>query len=389
MKYYKIDPENPRLAAVEKAAKVLKTGGIIVYPTDTLYGLGIDPSNNNAIQKLYTLKGRLKSNPVSLMVDSIDTIEAYSGPLSEETHHRLMKLLPGKFTALLENTISPNRALYENLGKQNKIGWRIPDNYFCNMLSIVYGKPISTTSANISGKDNVTDISQVLAHFGNKLDLVIDSGPVKNISGSTIIDFTKTPLMIVREGEVKKHEIQALLNESDIRIKKDFFNIVFVCSGNICRSPMAEGILKAMMAKTRFRNIVRVSSAGTLQLPPNHAHELAEKIADANEINIHSHLSRHITQTIVDEADIIISMAVDHVNYLRKHFPNDKHKFILLKEWKRTRQLSKPSVADPIGHDINFFSDTFAELHSEIKRILPFIFAELKKSITYNEIEVK
>ncbi len=386
MIYYKIDPENPRLEAVEKAAKILKAGGIIVYPTDTLYGLGIDPTNISAIQKLYTLKGRLESNPVSLMIDSIDNIEEFSGLLSKETHLRLTKLFPGKYTALLENSIKPGRYLYDSLHGQDKIGWRIPNNNFCSMLSAVYGKPISTTSANLSGKGNVADISQVLAHFGNKLDLVIDSGPVTNTSGSTIIDFTKNPLMIVREGEIKKHKIQEILKETDICVKKEFFNIVFVCSGNICRSPMGEGILKAMMAKTRYRNIVRVSSAGTLLLPPNPAHELAAKIADANEINIHAHLSRHITQKIVDEADIIINMAVNHVDYLRKYFPKDKHKFILLKEWKRTKQLFKPSVADPIGHDISFFSDTFTEIHSEIKRILPFIFAELKKFIKYNDL---
>lgn len=388
MKYFKIDSDNPRLDAVEKAAKILKAGGIIVYPTDTLYGLGIDPANSAAVQKLYALKERLKSNPVSLMVESIDRIEEISGFLLEKNLLRISKLFPGKFTILLENSIQPGNELYENLCDQEKIGWRIPDNKFCNMLSVVYGKPISTTSANLSGKGNVTNISEVLAHFGNKLDLVIDSGPISNTSGSTIIDFTKNPLMIVREGEVEKSKVQELLKETDIRVKKEVFKIVFLCSGNICRSPIAEGILKAMMAKTRFRNIVQVSSAGTLTLPPNPAHELAVKIADANEINIHAHLSRHITQKIVDDADIIICMAVNHVEYMRKYFPKDKHKIILLKEWKRNKPLFKPSVADPIGHNIGFFSDTFTEIHSEIKRILPFIFAELKKFIEYNEIKL-
>jgi len=179
MKYFKIDPDNPSIEVVEQAVSVLKDGGIIVYPTDTLYGLGIDPANSKAVHALYALKGRLKSNPVSLMTDSLDKIEECSGLLPEKTLLRLSKLFPGKFTALLENSIKPGRALYESLRGQNKIGWRIPDNNFCNMLSAVYGKPISTTSANLSGKGNVMDISQVLAHFGNKLDLVIDSGPIK------------------------------------------------------------------------------------------------------------------------------------------------------------------------------------------------------------------
>lgn len=387
MKYYKIDPENPALEVVEQAVSVLRDGGIIVYPTDTLYGLGIDLSNEKALQRLFALKGRLKSSPVSLMVDSLDKIEECSGLLPEKTLYQLNKLFPGKITALLENTVKPDRILYERLRGQKKVGWRIPDNTFCNMLSKVFGKPVSTTSANLSGKGNVSDISQVLAHFGDKLDLLIDSGPIQSMKGSTIIDFTKSPLMIVREGEIEKKALQELLNQTDIRIKKNFFEIVFVCSGNICRSPMAEGILKAMMAKTRFRNIVRVSSAGTLILPPNPAHELATKIADANEINIRAHLSKHITQKMIDHADIIICMAVNHMDYLRAHFPKDKQKFILLKEWKRTRPLFKPSIADPIGHDIGFFSDTYTEIYSEIKRILPFIFALLKQFMEYNNLD--
>ncbi len=388
MKYYKINAENPAPEVLEEAVSILNDGGVIVYPTDTLYGLGIDPANPKAVQKLYALKGRLKSNPVSLMTDTIDAIEESLGLLPEKTLLHLSKLFPGKFTALLENTIKPGRILYDTFKEQDKVGWRIPENTFCNLLSKTFGKPVSTTSANLSGKGNVTDISQVLAHFGNKLDLVIDSGPIESTLGSTIIDFTKNPLMIVREGDIKKNNVQTLLKEPDLRVKKEVFEIVFVCSGNICRSPMAEGILKAMVAKTRFRNIVRISSAGTLTLPPNPAHELAAKIADANEINIRAHLAKHITQKVIDDAEIIICMAVNHMEYLRKYFPNDKHKFILLKEWRRTRPLFKPSVADPIGHGLDFFSDTFTEIHTEIKRILPFIFAELKKFIAYNEIDV-
>ena len=222
MKYYKIDPENPALEVVEQAVSVLRDGGIIVYPTDTLYGLGIDLSNEKALQRLFALKGRLKSSPVSLMVDSLDKIEECSGLLPEKTLYQLNKLFPGKITALLENTVKPDRILYERLRGQKKVGWRIPDNTFCNMLSKVFGKPVSTTSANLSGKGNVSDISQVLAHFGDKLDLLIDSGPIQSMKGSTIIDFTKSPLMIVREGEIEKKALQELLNQTDIRIKKDF-----------------------------------------------------------------------------------------------------------------------------------------------------------------------
>lgn len=388
MKHSIIDPQNANPQIVSQAVDILERGGVILYPTDTLYGLGVDVANEKAMHKLFSLKGRDISQPVSFMTHAVDQIELYHGLLPIEIRHQLDLLFPGKITTLLKNTFKKSLPVFSTVREQKKIGWRIPDHPFCLALGKAFGKPVSTTSANLSGRGNAADVQEILSQLNGKPDLVIDAGPINKKSGSTIIDFTKQPLMIVRQGELKKTALKQLLPEQKFKFKKSFFEIVFVCSGNVCRSPMAEGILKAMLAKTRFKNIIHVSSAGTFHLPPTPVHNWAEKVAAANEINIHSHISGHVNEKIMDRADIVISMAVNHMRHLKKNYPEHAEKIILLKEWKRGKKLSNPSIADPIGHGIDFFSDTFAEIHSELKRILPHIFLQIKKFMVYQDISV-
>lgn len=388
MKTIKIDPKASNAQVVQEAVATLEKGGVILYPTDTIYGLGVDVANEEAMNKIYRLKGRDISQPVSFMAHDVDQIEAYQGLLDLELRHQLDVLFPGKITALLKNTFKKSLPVFSAVRNQKKIGWRIPDHPFCLDLCATYNKPVSTTSANRSGSGNLANIREIISQLEGKPDLVIDAGILDKKKASTIIDFTKDPLMIVRQGEVKKEDLQDLLPGQRFRFKKSAFEIVFVCSGNVCRSPMAEGILKALLAKTRFKNVIHISSAGTLDLPPTPVHKWAEKVSAANEINIHSHISGHMNDKIMDRADLVVSMAANHLRHLKKKYPEHADKIILLKEWKRDKQLSNPSIADPIGHEIGFFSDTFAEIHSELKRVLPHIFLLIKKFMSYQEISV-
>lgn len=391
MEYYKINPKNPDPVSINRSVQVLKEGGIIVYPTDTLYGLGVDMTNHKAINKLLHLKRRNIRSPISLMVDSIASMESIVGKISPKKQALMKNILPGKFTILLKNK---NNEEERNEGKiswshlnQSKIGFRIPDNAVCHELSLHISSPISSTSANISGQDSVLSIPEVISQFGNKLDLILDAGPMKSTKGSTVIDLSKLPFMIFREGDISMSQLNELLPGISFEKRRTRFTIVFVCSGNICRSPMGEGILKAMVEKTKFKDVFQIESAGTLNLGPIHAHDFSIKVADDNEIDVSTHKAKMINERIVEDSSIIFCMALDHLQYLRRNYPLYKNKFYLLKDWQRDKPLAIPSIADPIGHELEFFEKTYSEIFTEIKRIFPYILNELKKFMEYNEIK--
>ena len=386
MEYYKIDPAKPDKEIIQKAVEILRNGGIIVYPTDTLYGLGVDALNEKALTRLYLLKQRGEKAPVSLMVPNISTIKKYTAKLSPEINNALKKLLPGKVTVILPQKDKDTLPYLFRMNKKNKLGFRIPRHNVCSALNKSYPNPITTTSANISGKANALTIQDIIAQFGDKLDLILDAGPVKGKKGSTIIDFTKNPFLVLREGEVSVDKIRKKLPDIPLQKRKSKYVVTFVCSGNICRSPLAMGILRAMLSKTKYRNLVEVNSAGTLNLPTQPVYEYAGEVAEENHIDLSEHFSRPVTERIMDEADLVVCMALNHYTHLRAAFPQHKEKIIMLKQWNRPKKLFNPSIADPIGHSRDFFRDTYREIHKELKRVFPFLIQDIKRFIKYNDL---
>jgi len=217
--YIEIDGQKSLEFAVKRAAEVMQNSGIILYPTDTLYGLGIDVTKQSAVEKLYSIKGRSDKKPVSLMVSSVEQIENITNIYPPELKTLLTKMFPGKITALLENRIKKNLAAFDYLmNPPQKVGFRIPNNSFCNMLSKVMENPVSTTSANISGQPDMVKISELPDSFKEQLDLIIDAGDAVDIRGSTIIDFTEIPYKVIRQGAVSLKELISLIRHEEVEI---------------------------------------------------------------------------------------------------------------------------------------------------------------------------
>ena len=176
------------------AANNLKNGNLIIYPTDTLYGLGADATNTSAIKKINQLKKR--ELPLSIMIGDIKNIHKYA-ECDKNIIIKLNEILPGPFTVLLKAKKSNLSHLVQN--GSDKIGIRIPKHDFCLNLLRKYKKPIITTSVNIHGHENLNTIEEIQKIFP-EID-VYKEKIKKESKGSTIIDFTLNTPKILRKGD--------------------------------------------------------------------------------------------------------------------------------------------------------------------------------------------
>ena len=179
---------------IELAYDALNNGEIIVYPTDTLYGFGVDATNTKAIQNLNRLKGRVQ--PLSIIINTIEEISNFS-KINESLLNEIKKYFPGKYTALLNSKKHNLSPLIQN--GSTKIGLRIPNHSFPIKLTKLLKKPIVTTSINRHGNEALNDVTQVEIDFPN-IDIFedVNHNPSK---GSTIIDFSQTPYQVIRKGD--------------------------------------------------------------------------------------------------------------------------------------------------------------------------------------------
>lgn len=194
MKLIKINPENPETAKIEMAREILRQGGTIVYPTDTVYGLAANIFHEKAVLKVYQMKKRLKNKPISVCLSQIQDIKTVA-QLDPDLEKIVQKILPGPYTLILNK--KDNLQSRVTAGT-DKIGIRIPNNVICRELSRKF--PITTTSANLSGHPSPTSARKAQKELDDKPDIILDSGPCSDGISSTVVDLTVTPSRIIREG---------------------------------------------------------------------------------------------------------------------------------------------------------------------------------------------
>ncbi len=188
-----IDPLTPKPRIVKRVAEILSQGGIIVYPTDTVYGLGCCMTNKKGIDAINAIKASVK--PRSIMLADLKSISQYA-KVSNEAFRLVRTLLPGPYTFILPATRLVPRLLQT---KRKAIGIRIPDHWFCRAIIEEVGEPIITTSVPFSHERRHIDPIEIDDHLGHRVDAIIDSGILPDIP-STIISMETDSPEIVREG---------------------------------------------------------------------------------------------------------------------------------------------------------------------------------------------
>ncbi|MFD1255888.1 L-threonylcarbamoyladenylate synthase [Mucilaginibacter terrae] len=196
----KIYPENPNAKAIEQVVQVLRRGGVIIYPTDTVYGLGCDIKNQKAIETIARIR-QIKPDKAnfSFVCHDLSNLSEYTKPMDNATYRVLKKALPGPFTFILNASGSVPKLLSSN---KKTVGIRVPDNNIAREIVRELGNPI--LSASLKDDDDImeysTDPELIHEKYENLVDLVIDGGYGGNIA-STVVDVTSGEFEVIREGK--------------------------------------------------------------------------------------------------------------------------------------------------------------------------------------------
>jgi tRNA threonylcarbamoyl adenosine modification protein (Sua5/YciO/YrdC/YwlC family) len=197
-KFIKIYNENPSQELIEEVVSILKKGGLIIFPTDTVYGLGCDLKNNKALERVAMLKGvKLEKAKFSFIFNNLSHLSDYVKQLNSTTFKILKRTLPGPYTFILPGS----NTLPKVFKKKKTVGIRIPDNNIVRFIVETLGNPIVSTSIKDDDEilEYITDPELIFEKWGKKVDLVIDGGYGDNYA-STVVDLIDEPV-VIREGK--------------------------------------------------------------------------------------------------------------------------------------------------------------------------------------------
>ena len=183
---------------------VLKAGGLIVYPTETFYGLGSNCYSGEAAKRIFSLKKRAAVKPLSVVISSLEMLKEITSEVPPELEGFVSRFWPGPLTVIFtaSKKIPP-----ELLGGGKTVGVRLPGSEWLRELVQATDFPITATSANISGKKELNQVEEVMAAFKGKVDLIVDGGKTPGTLPSTVVDLSHSQLRILREGIIPASEI--------------------------------------------------------------------------------------------------------------------------------------------------------------------------------------
>jgi L-threonylcarbamoyladenylate synthase len=186
-------------AAVEEAVKVLRHSGVVAFPTETYYGLAVDPTDALALARLFALKQRPESNPLLLLIDQLDQLMEVVSEIPKEYRRLIEMFWPGPLTLIF-----PARPELSPLvtGGTGTVGVRISPHPVARELVRRVGRPVTATSANLSGRAPAASVAEVIAQFGEKIDWTIDGGPASGGLCSTVCTLERGKLVVLRRGQV-------------------------------------------------------------------------------------------------------------------------------------------------------------------------------------------
>jgi L-threonylcarbamoyladenylate synthase len=195
-----VDPRAPDERTVKFAATLLQNGKLVAFPTETVYGIGANVHNAEALQRLCEIKKRPKGKPFTIHISNIDTITAMKCEVSPFAARLMKEFWPGPLTLILKSV-------------EGKLGFRMPQNAIAKAVIARSTAPLAVPSANISGERPPTEAAEIAETLGEKIDLILDGGKTEYGKESTIVDSAQFPYKIIRHGAIPEEKIAGVWNE--------------------------------------------------------------------------------------------------------------------------------------------------------------------------------
>ena len=339
-----IDPANIDNVLIEKAAGVILDGGVVAFPTETVYGLAVIAGRSDLLEKLALLKKRPQDKLFSLALDTpTQVLNNYFDIMPPFGYRLAEKFWPGPLTVIYYTFNS------------TKIGVRIPSHPIAKRILKFTPAGVYLSSANINGQKEAVSAAEVESFFPQGIDLLVDSGTIPEAKPSTVVDVTQRPFKILRQGAVSEQDIARVF------VKK---RILFVCTGNSCRSPMAQLLLEKYLRRQKpyFDNRYEIVSAGISALPGAKISSYVARILEEKENLISRDFSaRRLDKFMVLSSDFIFTMEDAQKNYILRFIPQAEGRVFNLKQFI----VPEPQgdITDPIGRN----TDVHQAVYSLIK----------------------
>jgi len=323
-----INPSFPDLNAIVRCANVIRKGGLVIFPTETVYGIAADYNNADAIKRLREVKQRADDKPFSILISQKGLISNYTSSTNPGIYKLIDAYWPGPLTVVV-----PARE------GEGTIGVRMPDHPIALKLVQESQCTIAAPSANLEGHPPPSTCEEALKDLDGLVDVAINGGDAKYKTSSSVVDMTQDPPKVLRPGVIKQEDIDKIFHRK---------SVLFVCTGNSCRSVMAEYLLRDFV---RGRNDVEVGSAGIGVFIQATASAETISVLKEEGIDAKAHLSRSLTSIMLKKADLIFVMTRMHRQLVLERVPEVEKRVYLLREFV----IIPPSfqadldIPDPIG----------------------------------------
>ncbi len=345
---------------IEKVVEILKSGGVVAVPTETVFGLVADARNEEAVKRIFMIKERPETKPFTAFVKDIESIKKLGEYSHAGVENLIERFMPGPLTIILKAKPDVPAPIVSDEGK---VGVRIPDHPVVKEILEKIDFPLASTSANISGKPPLFSFKDVKRILGDKVDYVVEEDADGKLP-STVLDVSENVPVLKRKGPVSLLDIEETLGD-EIKFSEDLIlDIIFLCTGNTCRSPMAAWILKNMLDEDLMLS-VEVVSRGTDAASGMPMNEFAVEVLKEKGYRVGPHFSQGLTESDIKAADIIYCMEKYHLERVREM--SDKN----------VAKMFSPDgeeVPDPIGHQLSFYRIVREMIEHTIENhILPYV----------------